>query len=349
MKTVKGILVTLLLLGGVVFVLMNNKAKSDAKAARKDVMTTLPVSVAKVERQDIAQNLSVVGTIAVNSEVTVLSETQGRILRMSFEVGDYVSKGTVLAQVDDELKRTSLAAAQVGYDKAKSDLGRYSQLIGDLAISEQQIEAARLALRSAEIQIASANRLLRDTRITAPVSGIITVRQSPQGSNVMPGTPIVTIVDVSQLKVRVNVSERDVFKLKVGDRVEIATDVHPGMTFMGRIRSISPKSDEAHTYPVEISVANSGSKLKAGMFGRVSFTSVGSVNSLVIPRQALVGSIQKPQVYVVNNGVARLRSIVVSGDVDTRVLVVSGLLAGDQVVVDGQNNLADNAAVSVVK
>lgn len=349
MKTVKGILITLLVLGGIGFVLMNNKAKSDAKAARKDVMTTLPVSVAKVERKDIAQDLSVVGTIAVNSEVTVLSETQGRILRMPFSVGDHVSKGSVLAQVDDELKRTQLAAAQVGYDKAKSDLNRYSQLVGDLAVSDQQIEGARLALRSAEIQVAQAGRLLRDTRITAPVSGVITVRQSPQGSNVMPGTPIVTIVDVSQLKVKVNVSERDVFKMKVGDRVEITTDVHPGMTFMGRIESISPKSDEAHTYPVEIGVTNSGSKLKAGMFGRVSFSTVGSINSLVIPRQALVGSIQKPQVYVVNNGQAFLRSIVVSGDVGTNVLVASGLLAGDQVVVDGQNNLTDSARVSIVK
>jgi RND family efflux transporter MFP subunit len=268
---------------------------------------------------------------------------------MSLDVGDYVSAGTTIAQVDAELKKTALAAANVGLDKAKSDLARYSQLVGDLAVSDQQMEGARLALRSAEIQVASASRLLRDTRITAPVSGIITARHSPRGSNVMPGTPIVTIVDVSQLKVRVNVAERDVFKLRVGDRVDITTDVHPGMTFVGRIESISPKSDEAHTYPVEIGVTNSGSKLKAGMFGRVAFSQLGEVNTLVIPRGALVGSIQKPQVFVVNNGVAYLRSIVVAGESGTNVLVESGLLAGDQIVIDGQNNLTDKAAVSIVK
>lgn len=349
MKTVKGIIITLLILGGIVFVLQNNKAKSDEKAARRDVMTSLPVSVVPVERKNITENLSVVGTIAANSEVTVLSETQGRILRMGLDVGDYVSAGSVIAQVDDELKRTQLAAAQVGLDKAKSDLARYSQLVGDLAVSDQQMEGARLALRSAEIQMASANRLLRDTRITAPVSGIITARQSPKGANVMPGTPIVTIVDVSRLKVRVNVAERDVFKLRIGDQVEITTDVHPGMTFVGRIESVSPKSDEAHTYPVEIGVTNSGSKLKAGMFGRVSFNSIGEVNTLVIPRSALVGSIQKPQVYVVNNGVANLRSIVVSGESGTNVQVASGLLAGDQVVIDGQNNLTDKTPVTIVR
>jgi len=163
------------------------------------------------------------------------------------------------------------------------------------------------------------------------------------------GTGIGNVVDISKLKVKVNVAENDAFTLTVGGTVSVTTDIYPGTVFTGRVASISAKGDEAHTYPVEIALANSREHpLKSGMFARVAFGHTGSAKGIVIPRDAIVGSVKDAQVYVVENDVARLRQIVVNAQIGTGVEVGGGLRAGEVVVVNGQNNLKDNTAVTVI-
>jgi RND family efflux transporter MFP subunit len=150
--------------------------------------------------------------------------------------------------------------------------------------------------------------------------------------------------------VKINVSEKDVFKLKIGDAVDVTTDVYPGVTMEGRISTISAKGDELHTYPVEVILSNSTkTPLKAGMFGTVSFTAKSSGSNIVIPREAIVGSVKDAKVYVVENSIAKTRSIVTGKELGTSIEVLSGIRTGEVVVVNGQNNLKDNVAVTVRK
>ena len=122
------------------------------------------------------------------------------------------------------------------------------------------------------------------------------------------------------------------------------------MTFEGKVSTISCKADDAHTYPIEVVLANSSQHpLKAGMFGRVSLVSVKDHESVTIPRQALVGSTKKPQVYVVDNGIARLRDIVIGAQVGTNLEVLAGVRESETIVISGQNNLKDSVAVTVLK
>jgi RND family efflux transporter MFP subunit len=350
MKKVLYAVIPMLLVAGIIVILMNNKAKSDAKA-KVPPPKALSVAVAKVSRQSVSQNLALVGTIVANREVLVASETQGRIKAVGVKVGDRISSGSVIVRVDEELKQAALANAQVNYDKAKADLERYKTLQTESqgGVSDIQVQNMYQTMKGAEASLIVARRQLRDTRITAPISGVVTARPVEIGSSLAPGSPVATIVDISVLKVKVNVPEGDVFKLHNGDRVEITTDVYPGVSFNGSVTMIGAKADEAHTYPVEITVANNAANpLRAGMFGRVQFSSIPHKQALMIPREAVVGSVKQPRVYVVNNGVAKLRDIVVGGEEGTSLEVVSGLLEGDQVVVSGQNNLRDNVQVTVV-
>lgn len=350
MKKVLYPTIGLLLLGGMIFILYNNKAKSDAKA-KAPASKALSVTVATIGREALNEDLAIVGTFIANREVLVASETQGRVRGVGPKVGDYVGAGALLARVDDEMKMASFTNAQVNYDKAKKDLERYEfmQQQNDGGIADIQVENARQQVKGAEAALIIARRQYQDTRIKAPISGILTARPVEIGTTLMPGAPVATIVDISQLKVKVNVPEGDVFKLKLGDRVEVTTDVYPGVSFDGRVTMIGAKGDEAHTYPVEVTVSNNGrNPLKAGMFGRVAFTSLPEKSALTIPRDAIVGSVKRPQVYVVNNGVAKLRDIVVGREVGTSVEIVEGLINGDQVVTSGQNNLRDGAQVSVM-
>ena len=258
--------------------------------------------------------------------------------------------GATLVRVDDELKKASFASAEVNYEKTKRDLGRFENLAKQEAATDQQVETARLACKAAEAQYILARREYHDTKITTPIAGMVTSRPVDVGTYVQKGMPVANVVDISKLKVRLSVAERDVFRLKVGDKVEIATDVYPGVTFEGRVKTISAKADEAHTYPVEVTLNNPKEHpLKSGMFGRVTFPSIDGSEGLMIPRDALTGSLKKPQVFLIDGSIARLRDIVVGSEVGGRLMVLRGLNDGETIVVNGQNNLKDGMAVTIVK
>lgn len=349
MKSLKGILLIAFILGAVITVLLHNKATS-ASTARNDKMTTFPVSAATAGKEKMEESLSMVGTIVGNNDVAIVSETQGRVVSVYAKIGDYVPAGSPIVQVDDEVKQSNFKAAEATYEKAKKDLLRNEELFKDGTITELQMEASRLAYVGAENQYIVAKRQLNDTRIKTPIDGMVTARTVDMGVMIQPGMTIANVVDISKLKVKLNVAENDAFKLKAGDKVEITTEVYPGLTFAGKIESVSSKGDEAHTYPVEMSLANSRENpLKAGMFCRVNFVSVQSIETIVIPREALIGSIKEPKVYVIEDGIAKQRSVVVGKEAGTKLQILQGLKDGEKIVVAGHNNLKDDVPVTIMQ
>ncbi|HXF99273.1 MAG TPA: efflux RND transporter periplasmic adaptor subunit [Bacteroidota bacterium] len=335
-----------LLVGGL---LWHNRMQMQARA-KTTVISTYPVSVAQAQRTRLSQTLSLVGTIVANNDVPVVSETQGRVVAVLAKVGDFKPAGSVLVQVDDELKKAEFMKAEVLYERAKKDAERFKSLREEHAATEWQKENAWQAFKVAEAEYIRAKKAYRDTRITTPISGIVTSRPVDVGTMVQQGMVIANVVDISRLKVKLNVAERDVFKLKVGDSVEVTTDVYPGVKFKATVASIAAKADESHTYPVEITLPNSKQyPLKAGMFGRVTFVSIPHENVLAIPREALVGSIKDPRVFVVTKGMAMERKLVVGDAIGNHIAVLDGLAEGETVVVNGQNNLKDSVLVEIVK
>ncbi|HTR80381.1 MAG TPA: efflux RND transporter periplasmic adaptor subunit [Bacteroidota bacterium] len=349
MKKTKVIAGAIIVLALIVAVLLNNKSKMQAKS-ENDIAKFLPVTLATVEKKQLSEDFTLTGTIAANNDVAVLSETDGRVTKVFVEIGDHVKAGEVLVQLDDEMKKANYDAAEVSYEKMKKDLERYTKMFKEGSVSDIQLETAKLGYQSAEAQYIIARRQYNDAKIKTPISGIVTSRPVGVGATVQKNNVIANVVDISTLKVKLNVAEEDAFKLKVGDPVDVSTDVYPGITFRGTIETISDKADEAHTYPVQIKLANNATHpLKAGMFGRVSFISITSGKVLAIPREALLGSTKNAQVFVVDQGVAHLRDLVVGAEVGTNLEVLSGVKEGEQVVLSGQNNLKDNVAVTVVK
>ncbi|SFC25842.1 RND family efflux transporter, MFP subunit [Flexibacter flexilis DSM 6793] len=336
-------------LGWMGYTLAENKKVIDQRSKIVPA-SAVPVMVVSVGNAIFNEDLSVIGTIVANSEVKIVSETQGRATGVNFKLGDTKGKGVVLVQIDDELKRANLSVAKANLDKAKSDLDRYEELLKTKAATDAQVESYRYSFKSAESQYITARRQLNDTRITMPVAGTVTSKDIELGSMVQVGTVVANIVDVSRLKVKVNVAEADVIKIKEGQKVTVATDVYPGVQFKGTITTINVKGDEAHTYPVEIALDNSTKNpLRAGMFAHVHFDGLTSRSILNIPREALIGSVKDPQVYVIENNKAVLRSVVIGAETETALEVISGLKEGEQVVLSGHINLRDGVAVQVIK
>lgn len=351
MKNWKMITVITIVIVVIVSILVINKKKLSA-APSGAANAAYYVSVAKVQRKDLTSVLSLTGTITAYNDVSIMSETSGKVTSVYAKVGDYKSAGSVLFQVDDELKRAALMSAEANYEKSKKDFERFQELFKQKSTTDAQLDAVKLGASMAEAQYIIAKRQLEDTKIKAPISGIVTARNVDVGSTVQASpqaTLVANVVDISRLKVKLNVSESDAFLLKTGDEVSVTTDVYSGIVFKGRIESISSKADEAHTYPVEIVIANQSThQLRAGMFARLEFTSLKDRNVLLIPRESLIGSIKAPQVYVVENGIALTRNITVGNDAGTSVEVVSGLSEGETIVTNGQNNLVNKVRVQIV-
>ncbi len=333
----------------IIAVLMYNKSRMAAKS-KGAMLSAVPVTVHSVEQQQLSSDHSFVGTVSGNNDVAVVAETQGKITSVAVNVGDRVNAGTVMMQVDDELKKAAFLAAEVSYEKAKKDLDRQEALFREKSTTDAQLEGARLAFKSGEAQYILAKRQYNDTKIASPISGIVTARPVNVGAYVQSGNVVANVVDIANLKIRLNVAENDVFRLRIGETVAVTTEVYPGENFNGVISTISSKGDDAHTYPVEVKMKNSETHpLKAGMFARVSFTSMEQRSVLTIPRQALVGSVKNPKVFVVSNNTASLRDIVIASENGNMLEVSKGLSEGDIVVTNGQNNLKDGVTVEIVK
>jgi RND family efflux transporter MFP subunit len=343
------IVIAVLVIATVCGVLLRNRATL-AKGSAGIELAAYPVTVTALQKESQRPVLTYTGTIAASNDVAIVAETSGRVKAIRARVGDLKRAGAVLIEVDDELATANCSAAEVAYEKARRDLERNENLLKGNTISESQCEAVRLNCRAAQAQYITARRALSDTKITTPISGTVTSCVVDTGTMVQNKDVVANVVDIATLKVKVSVPEEDVFKLSAGDSVEVTTEVYPGVTFYGVIHTIGSKADEAHTYPVEVTLPNREDKpLKANMFGRVTFLPQGQTEMLVLPRAALVGSVEDPQVFVVDNDVARLRSITLGEISGLKVEVLSGLLPSDQVVLNGQYNLRDSTRVQVLK
>jgi RND family efflux transporter MFP subunit len=352
MKNWKAIVSVVIIFGIIVTILLINKKKLAANTSG-GIDITYYVSVENVAKKNLTSQLSLTGTIYANNDVNVLSETSGKVVAVYAKVGDYKQAGSVLLEVDDELRKAAFISAEANWIKAKNDLERFQKLYQEKSVSDTQLEQVKVGAAMAETNYIVAKRQLEDTKVKTPISGYVTNRPVDVGT-MLQGAPqptfVANIIDISRVKVKLNISEYDAVVLKTGDPVKVIADVYPGVVFNGRIEYISNKSDEARTYTTEISMSNQGAaKLKAGMFVRAEFNTLREREVIVVPRSALVGSVKNPQVYVVENGLAKLRNLTIGTETGTDVQVIGGLTVGEVLVVNGQNNLVDNTKVEILK
>lgn len=345
----KYIILTLTLMAAAIlgFEGCTSSAKDDVSFNRNN--STVMVSTEVVSNQSLNRVIKLSGTIQAEREVSVVSETAGKILRLNVNIGDKVGKSTLIAQVDNTMQNASFAAAKSRFFKAKKDLERYENLYKEKNLSESDLEMSRLNLHASEAEYAAAKKQLDNTSITAPINGYVADRFVEEGTVVDPGKQIITIVDLTTMKLRINFNELDAYRIKVNDRVSVYTDVYPGVEFIGKVSAIGYKADEARNFPVEIKLPNSTKNpLRSGLTARIEIIP-SQVSAVLVPRAAIASNYKKPTVYVVNGNKADTREIITGRENNDFVEVVSGISAGEKVVVKGINNLKPGALVQFAK
>lgn len=344
------IAISIAAVGLVAFTLIENKEemKENAKLAQ-ETSDAIPVELTSVQKRSLSTEVAASGTFSAVSDLSVLAETQGQVIKIYKEKGEPVHKGDLLAQVENDLLQAEVAAAESNYEKLKADKERFSKLAEKNAVTQRQLEEVNIGLKSAEAQYRAAKKRLDNTSIRATANGVINEDYIQEGSYVAPGARLYDIVDVSKLKLNVSLTSEEVLNVNMGDKVELSVKSYPDTRFTGEVRAVAAKADAALKYDVEILLINNQQKpLKAGMYATAHFDFENPLQKLYLDRDALVGSIQDPQVYTLSDSIAQLRQITIGEVRDEMVEVISGLEAGEKVVLTGQINLQEGTKVNVI-
>lgn len=351
----RGIIVAIVIIAciaGIALVLNNNKKKNDAKTAIvAQGSGAISVRVAEIKKEPIDLDFSVNGSFTPIREINFLSENAGRVSKIYVEEGDRVRKGQVLARIDAEILSTDRETAEATLQNALKDEARYSSSFATGGVTQQQLDQARLSVKNARLRLQAAQRRVSDANIKSPINGIVNKKYIEVGAFVTAqGTQLFELVDVSRLKLQVNANESQVATLRLGDPVQIKSNVFPTENFSGKITFIAPKADASLNFPIEIEVANNKpNTIKAGMYGTAIFKFPSQAPTITVPRGAFAESVSSNEVFVLEGKTAKLRKVVAGRILGDRVEILDGLKEGETVITSGQINLVDGSPVEPIK
>jgi membrane fusion protein (multidrug efflux system) len=346
-------------LGGVLLVLTACKRQNEAAPKERRTEAT-PVTVAAVTNVAWDKTVSIIGTLYPKDEATLGAQVEGTVEQTLVDFGDRIRTNQDLAFIDTgsyeaQLEQASgnLAKADANVANARKSFDRSQQLrkIGVASESDFDLAKAQLDEWEAEVKAArgaaSVARLnLERSRVQAPFDGAVARRIVGRGDFVKVGSPLFEVVNDSVLKFIFQVPERYGSFVQKKLPVTFSVDNYPNETFTGSVYLISPSvSIPSRAFGVGALVTNTNFRLKANTFARGSLVVERAVPTPVVPLESVVSFAGVTKVFVVENNVARSRSVVV-GRIRSGVQeIVDGLKAGETVVVSGQSRLSDGAAV----
>ena len=324
----------------------------------------------------IAEKIALTGSLRPKESVDVMPKVAGRLVKINVEIGQSVARGTLLAVIEDDeitqqIERSkasiavvdaSIAQRDAELQNAKVELDRKRKLVEEgilsrteldgletrYRVAQAQLEFTRAQRRQSEAELRELNIRRDQTRVFAPISGVIARRQVDTGAMVSSGTPIVTVVSVSPMVVAAMTSERDIPRIRRGVAVNVTIDSLPDQTFLGKVMRIVPLLDpQTRNGQVEIEIPNRNNLLKGEMFARIELNLGSERETTLLPRDALVYRGDQPGVYTIDKDVAKFLPVETGLTQADKVEVVSGLKVGDVVITRGSNLLKDGDRVRV--
>ncbi len=317
----------------------NNDLQQTAEAK------TPVVSVITASKQTVPQTGSYSASIQAYAVNNIASQTGGRIQKLNREIGDFVSAGDVLAELD----RIQLDQSELTYRNNERELKRLSGLLKEGGVSQSDFDSFELSYK---VSKSNYENLLENTILRSPINGVISARNYDRGDMYSMSSPIYTVQQIVPVKLLVPVSESDYTRIKKGDSVDITVDALPGKTFKGSVLRLYPTIDAAsHTFSAELVVRNENRELRPGMYARATVL-FEEVDRIVVPDGAVVkqqGSGQK-LVYVLDaDNCAHARVVETGRHIGNEYEIISGIEEGETIVVKGNSNLKSGEKVEVVK
>ena len=356
------LLIAIALFGSVIgFNLFKQKMIAQYMANRPE--PEFPVTAMVTKAQDWVPTIEAIGFIEPNQGVTLSTELAGTIDAITFESGKPVKAEQLLLSLDSTVERANLRASQAKLPAAKAKFERFQNLYKTSSISKEQLDEAEAAYRSLEADIGSLKATITRREVRAPFSGVVGLRNVFLGQYLQPGTDIVRLEDTSVMRLRFTVPQTDISKITLGQTIKINVDAYPQTQFDGHITAIEPAVNyQSGLIQVQADIPNNDGQLRSGMFARASIILPTVKDQIVIPQTAISFTLYGQNVYVLKEGeetdkegnkvkVLRAKQVVVKAGErrGNDVHVLSGIKAGDQIVLSGQVSLSNGTKVRVVK
>ena len=300
------------------------------------------VKVQTVNIQPIEQLTELTGNIEAYKVNYIAPTIPGRIDNILVEVGNRVSKGQLLVQMD----RTNLVQAQLQLANAEKELGRVEELFKSGSATQQQFDQLTSQV---DILRETVRNLVENVELHSPIDGVVTARIF-DAKNIYGGAqPILTVMQMVPVKVLVNISEIYFPQVKTGMDVRVRLDVYPDRNFVGKINVIYPTIDRlSRTFNAEVTITNNDLSVRPGMFARVELN-FGTLDHVVVPDVAVIKQpgTNTRYVYTIEDGLARRRELQLGRLLGNSYEVISGIESGAQVVIAGQSRLLPEMPVKI--
>ena len=320
------------------------------------------VTVQTLQAQTWQGSIAAFGVIEALEEVSVASELSGTVESIHVNEGDRVAAGQLLLTLDARKRELALQQVKQQVERSRTALqearlkrDRRLDLARSESVSKEILDSARLAVDGAEAAyqqaraaLALAERELADTRILSPTDGSVDVRAVEVGEPVQAGSALVTLQADTSLRVQTWISEADIAHLRAGSGAQVRSSSLPGQSFEARVEWVGVNADpRTGNFPVKLILTDQGQRLRPGMTAAVTIEGVQVPNALMLPDTALVDRDRRRVVFVVEEGVARIREPLLAAGFSNRLQIIDGLSPGDVVVTSGQSRLLDGAAVRI--
>ena len=337
-----------------------NDSASDARIVR-----SVRVSTRMLELATFEEIIPITGNVSAPEDASLSAQAAGSLTYLA-EVGTQIEEGEVVARLDDRLVRAALDQARANLTSAESQanladetLRRQEPLYQDSIISALEYEGvltqrnqARAALAQAEATVAQAQQQLENTYVRAPFPGTVEERFMNPGEQVMPGSPVLRVVNTRNLKVVAGVPETYAADIRRGTPVTISFRAYAGgemqktVSFVGSV--INPRN---RTFSIEIAIDNPSGVLKPAMIADLEVTRQVMMNQIVVPQTAILRDENGMSVYLAvdspDGKVAQRRSIVLGPSYNGRTVVSSGLQGGEEIIIAGQTSVTEGDAIEV--
>ena len=353
----------ILILGGIILALILGKlflfpesdeekggqAKSGAGAAKggKGGGGAVPVEVYLAKMEKIDNILYAPGTVVPNEEVELKAEMAGRLVKLNLREGAAVTKGQLIAKINDKELQAQLAKLEFNAALVRNREERQKKLLKIEAISQEEYEIAMNSVSTSEADKDLIMAQLEKTEIRAPFSGTIGLKSISEGAYLSPGTPVATLVQTNPVKIDFTIPEKYARDIRLGSTVRLGLDGDV-TRYPARVVALDPKVDEnLRTQRVRAILPNPGKLFVPGMFVKVQVDLSNNSTAIMIPTDAIVPVLKGKKVFVKKNGTAQEVMVTTGLRTDQKVQITEGLKTGDSLIVTGIMALKADAAVKV--
>ncbi|TVR98177.1 MAG: efflux RND transporter periplasmic adaptor subunit [Rhodospirillales bacterium] len=304
-----------------------------------------PVMVAEARSDTVVERIEAVGTARARESVEVVAEVAGRVGAIGFQEGAGVTAGTVLIELSDARERAELREAMAQRGDAERQLERARQLLRSRNISQARVDELRAVFDAATARVAVIESELYERQIRAPFDGIVGLRDVSLGAFVSPGQRITTLDDIGVIRIEFSVPERFFGRLVGGLPVTAQTAAFADREFIGTISRIDSRIDPAtRSVRVQAEFPNDDGRLRPGMFMAVR-VDLEERDAVILAEEAVVSQGERHFVFVVEDGHAHRREVVLglrrAGEVEVR----TGVSAGQRIVTEGVDRVRDGGPV----